>query len=68
MGRGGRRLEIVSPNCHYSYCRADCHIPVPSLGTSLLAGALCRLLSEAWLRGSMLVKSTGRKVCMVGGV
>ena len=29
---------------------------MPSVGISLLAGALCKLLSEAWLRGSMVVK------------
>jgi hypothetical protein len=28
---------------------------VPSFGTSLLAGALCRLLSDFWFRGSIVV-------------
>lgn len=32
---------------------------MPSVGISSLAGALCTLLSEAWLRGSMLVRKVG---------
>lgn len=46
-------------------------LPVPSVGISSFAGALCTLFSEVWLRGSMAVTllwivEVGRgKVCEV---
>jgi hypothetical protein len=59
MGRGERRLEIVSWDVVIAIGERKYNSPVPSVGISLLAGALCTLLSEAWLRGSILVRKVG---------